>query len=233
MLHKKGNLQQCQTDQTITGDQPCQPSKQSQLKVILEAKSREYHHWRTGRLQSRKENHRADLQTKNPLWEASPALARPISCLHRFEEGFWQSLACSFVSSHEELQHQHQPYRVIKHLYDEATSTVLFNRSTEDWFWTTAGVQQWCLLSPTLFKLHISGKDHDAIDGRLTRSWRYCHSVSIGGRTITFLMTSNDWWLSRKGRRTGKISSASWQSLHSIWHGGRCWGDQAVDKQHQ
>ena len=30
--------------------------------------------------------------------------------------------------------------RVIKHLYDKATSTVLFNVSIADWFQTTAGV---------------------------------------------------------------------------------------------
>ena len=40
--------------------------------------------------------------------------------------------------------------RVIKHLYDKATSTVLFNGSIEDWFRTTAEVRQGCLLSPTL-----------------------------------------------------------------------------------
>ena len=40
-------------------------------------------------------------------------------------------------------------------------------------------------------------------------------------------------WLSRRGRRTGKFSWASWQSLHSLWHGDQCQEDQADDKQHQ
>ena len=49
---------------------------------------------------------------------------------------------------------------VIKNLYDKATSAVLFNGSTGDWFRTTVGVRQGCLLLPTLFNI-FSLKDHD------------------------------------------------------------------------
>ena len=38
--------------------------------------------------------------------------------------------------------------RVIKNFYDKATCTVLFNSSIGDWFRTTVGVRQGCLLSP-------------------------------------------------------------------------------------
>ena len=41
--------------------------------------------------------------------------------------------------------------QVIKDLDNKATSAVLFNGSIEDWFRTTVGVRQGCLLSPTLF----------------------------------------------------------------------------------
>ena len=54
----------------------------------------------------------------------------------------------------------------ITHFYDKATSAVLFNSSIGDWFGTTVGVQQRCLLSPHPLQ-HISGKDHDR---RLRRS---------------------------------------------------------------
>ena len=37
------------------------------------------------------------------------------------------------------------------------------------------------------------------------------------------------WWLNRRGRRTGKFSWASWQSLHSLWHGDQCREDLADD----
>ena len=56
-------------------------------------------------------------------------------------------------------------FQVIKNLYNKATNTVLFNGSIGDWFRTTVGVRQGCLLSPTLFNIFL--KDHDR---RLRRS---------------------------------------------------------------
>ena len=45
--------------------------------------------------------------------------------------------------------------QVIKNLYNKATSAVLFNSSIGDWFRTTVGVRQRCLLSPTLFNIFL------------------------------------------------------------------------------
>ena len=45
--------------------------------------------------------------------------------------------------------------RFIRNLYDKATRTVLFNSSIGDWFRTTVGVQQGCLLSPILFNIFL------------------------------------------------------------------------------
>ena len=45
--------------------------------------------------------------------------------------------------------------QVIKNLYNKATSAILFNCSIGDWFRTTVGVQQGCLLSPTLFNIFL------------------------------------------------------------------------------
>ena len=47
--------------------------------------------------------------------------------------------------------------QVIKNLYNKATSAVLFNVSIGDWFRTTVGVRQGCLLSPTLFNIFWKG----------------------------------------------------------------------------
>ena len=90
-------------------NQPHQPSKQCHAKEQLETKP-EDHSRRTGRLQSKKEHHKADHQPKNPLRETSPAPARPLLCLHRLQKGPRQGLACSYVDNHEEVQHQRQPY---------------------------------------------------------------------------------------------------------------------------
>ena len=42
---------------------------------------------------------------------------------------------------------------IIKSLYEKATSSVLYNGNTGDWFRTTVGVRQGCLLSPILFSI--------------------------------------------------------------------------------
>ena len=69
---------------------------------------------------------------------------------------------------------------VIKNLYDKATSAVLFNSSMGDWFQTTVGVQQGCLLSPTLFNIEFERITTDASED-------HEGTVSIGGRAITNL----------------------------------------------
>ena len=76
----------------------------------IEATSGEDHRWRTGRLQSGKEHHRADLQPMNLLWEISSAPARPLTCLHTLKKGLtglgiqlcgqpWRSKTSSLILS--------------------------------------------------------------------------------------------------------------------------------------
>ena len=75
--------------------------------------------------------------------------------------------------------------RVIKNLYDKATSAVLFNSSIRDWFRTTVGVRQGCLLSPTLFNKFLERIMTDALED-------HEGTVSIVGRTITSLRFADD-----------------------------------------
>ena len=75
--------------------------------------------------------------------------------------------------------------RVIKNLYDKATSAVLFNSSVGDWFRITVAVRQGCLLSSTLFNLFLERIKTDALENLEG-------TVSIGGRTITNLRFAND-----------------------------------------
>ena len=46
-------------------------------------------------------------------------------------------------------------FQVIKNLFNKATSAILFNSSIGDWFRTTVGVRQGCLLSHTLFNIFL------------------------------------------------------------------------------
>ena len=54
--------------------------------------------------------------------------------------------------------------RVIENLYNKATSAVLFNSSIGDWFRTTVGVRQGCLLSPTFFTVYLERIMEDALE---------------------------------------------------------------------
>ena len=75
--------------------------------------------------------------------------------------------------------------QVIKNLYNKVTSAVLFNSSIGDWFRTTVGVRQGCLLSPTLFNIFLERIMIDALED-------HRGTDSIGGRTITNLRFADD-----------------------------------------
>ena len=75
--------------------------------------------------------------------------------------------------------------RVIKNRYEKGTNAVLFNSSIGNWFRTTVGVRQGCLLSPTVFNIFLKRIMTDALED-------YEGTVSIGGRTITNLRFADD-----------------------------------------
>ena len=73
--------------------------------------------------------------------------------------------------------------RTIEQLYDKATSAVQMNGSIGEWFRTTVGVRQGCLLSPTLFNIFLADMS-DALE-------EHDGKVSIGSRNITNLRFSD------------------------------------------
>ena len=75
--------------------------------------------------------------------------------------------------------------QVIKNLYNKATGAVLFNSIIGDWFRTTVGVRQACLLLPTLFNTFLERIMTDALED-------HEGTVRIGGRTITNLRFADD-----------------------------------------
>ena len=66
-----------------------------------------------------------------------------------------------------------------------ASRVVLFNSSIGDWFRTTVGVRQGCLLSPTLFDIFLERIMTDALED-------HEGTVSTGGSTITNLWFADD-----------------------------------------
>ena len=75
--------------------------------------------------------------------------------------------------------------RVVQSLYEKATSAVLINGTLGDWFRTTIGVRQGCILSPTLFNIFLEEIMTEALEN-------HHGTVSIGGRTITNLRFADD-----------------------------------------
>ena len=75
--------------------------------------------------------------------------------------------------------------RTIEQLYDKATSAVQMNGSIGEWFRTTVGVRQGCLLSPTLFNIFLERIMSDALE-------EHDRKNSIAGRNITNLRFADD-----------------------------------------
>ena len=75
--------------------------------------------------------------------------------------------------------------QVTKKLFNKATSAILFDSNIGDWFPTTVGVQQGCLLLPTLFNMFLDRIITDALED-------HEGTISIGGKTITNLHFADD-----------------------------------------
>ena len=74
--------------------------------------------------------------------------------------------------------------QVIENLYNKAASAVYLNGDLGDWFRTTVGVTQGCLLSPTLFNIFLERIMTDALED-------HQETVSIGGRTTSNLLVAD------------------------------------------
>ena len=75
--------------------------------------------------------------------------------------------------------------KLIQNLYNKGTNAVYLNNNIGDWFRTTVGVRQGCLLSPTLFNIFLERIMEDALED--------CEgTVSIGGRTVINLQFADD-----------------------------------------
>ena len=75
--------------------------------------------------------------------------------------------------------------RVIRNLYNQTSSAVYLNGDIGEWFQTTVGVRQRCLLSMTLFNIFLERIMTHALE-------EHQGTVSIGGRTFTNLRFADD-----------------------------------------
>ena len=73
----------------------------------------------------------------------------------------------------------------IQSLYSKAESAVYSDGQIGEWFHTTTGVRQGCLLSPTLFNIMLEQIMNDALENHIG-------TVNLGGKIITNLRFADD-----------------------------------------
>ena len=79
----------------------------------------------------------------------------------------------------------HNLIQLIEELYNNASSAVFYNGKIGEWFRTSVGVRQGCLLSPTLFNIFLERIMEDALED-------HDGTVSIGGRPVSNLRFADD-----------------------------------------
>ena len=94
-------------------------------------------------------------------------------------------MVCSFVVTMRLYNINDNLIRTIECLYNKATSAVYLDNNMGKWFRTTIGVNQVCLLSPTLFNIFLERTMADALED-------HKGTVRIGGTTITNLRFAYD-----------------------------------------
>ena len=184
-IPKKGNLQLCKNYRTIS--LISHPSK-VMLKIIL------------NRLKPMAENIIAEEQAGFRPGRSTIEQIFNLRILMEKYKDHQQDLYHVFIDFkkafdrvwHEALWNAMHKYNIdaniiyaIENLYKNATSAVLFNGTTGEWFRTTVGVRQGCLLSPTLFNIFLEKIMTDALE-------HHTGTVKIGGREITNLRFADD-----------------------------------------
>ena len=150
----------------LPNNKPHQSPKQSHAEdhtEQIEATSGEDHCWRVGRLQSRKEHHRASLNLQILCEKYLPHQQDLYSVFIDFKKVFNRVWHAALLATMKKNNISTNPFWVYKRLYYKATSAVLFKGSIGDWFQTTVGVRQRCLLSPTLFNIFLERIMTDAL----------------------------------------------------------------------
>ena len=110
--------------------------------------------------------------------------------------------------------------RTIECLYNKAVSAVYHDNKIGEWFRTTIGVCQGCLLSPTFFNIFLERIMADELED-------HEETVSLGSRTITNLRFADDIdILDGQEQELAKLV----KHPYSIWHADQCRQDPVDDK---
>ena len=185
VLPKKGNLQLCQNYRTIS---LISHASKIMLRIILnrlrpqaeEIIAEEQAGFREGRSTTEQifnlrllcEKH---LQHQQELYHVFVDFKKAFDRV--WHEALWATM--------KKINIGKRLISTIQQLYANATSAVLAHNVTGEWFHTTVGVRQGCLLSPSLFNIFLERIMIDALE-------EHEGTISIGGRTITNLRFADD-----------------------------------------
>ena len=181
-LPKKGNLQLCQNYRTIS---LISHSSKVMLKVILNRLKPQAEEI----IAEEKAGFRAGRSTTEQIFNlrilCEKYLQHQQNLYHVFKKAFDRVWHAALWATMRKYNISANLVRTIEQLYDKATTAVQMNGSIGEWFRTTVGVRQGCLLSSTLFNIFLERIMSDALE---KHDWK----VSIGGRNITNLRFADD-----------------------------------------
>ena len=184
-LPKKGNLQQCQNYRTIS--LISHPSK-VMLKIIL-SRLRPYAERIIAEEQAGFRQGRSTTEQIFNLRILCERHAQHQQHLYHifvdFKKAFDRVWHAALWATMKHYNINDNLTMLIRSLYDRATSAVFFSNNIGEWFRTTVGVRQGCLLSPTLFNIFLERIMSDALED-------HEGTISINGRRITNLRFADD-----------------------------------------
>ena len=184
-LPKKGNLRLCQNHRTIS--LISHPSK-VMLKIILRRLTSQAEDI----LAEQQAGFRAGRSTVEQVFNCRVMIEKHIEhqrdLFHNFvdfkkafdrvwHDGLWQVM--------RDFNIEEGIVQLVQALYNNATSAVLLNNQAGEFFRTTVGVRQGCLLSPVLFNIYLENIMRETLQNHHT-------SISIGGRRICDLRFADD-----------------------------------------
>ena len=184
-LPKKGNLRQCQNYRTIS--LISHPSKVL-LRIILnrlKSKAEEL-------LSEEQAGFRAGRSTVEQIFNCRVLIEKHLQHQKDLFHNFIDFKKAFDRVWHDGLWHVLRGFnveeglvQVVQALYEHSSSAVLLNNQLGEFFQTTVGVRQGCLLSPVLFNLYLERIMLDTLQDHHT-------SISIGGRPICNLRFADD-----------------------------------------
>lgn len=184
-LPKKGNLRQCQNYRTIS--LISHPSK-IMLRILLnrlKTKAEEI-------LAEEQAGFRAGRSTVEQIFNSRVLIEKHLQHQRDLFHNFIDFKKAFDRVWHDGLWHVLRGFNIeeglvqtMQALYAHSSSAVLLNNKIGDFFQTTVGVRQGCLLSPILFNLYLERIMIDTLHDHHT-------SISIGGRPICNLRFADD-----------------------------------------